>query len=290
MQPALMQATSRESLRDLRAQLDRLIDGLGSRIWPLPDSETRKIRRTYDLADETFAVAALLDGEPGLRRALADPSSEAGAREKLIRRILKGKVSDPTLDLAATTVSLRWSSPGDIVDALIDAGRQTAFAAAEEENKLDTVEDELFRFGRILEANGELNQRLSDVSTPGEQKLSLVNDLVGQKVDPLTLRLLQQAVATPRGESAYDGVSELSDLAARRRQRSVAIVKSPVELTAQQEERLAAALGRIYGRQISVAVDVDPDVLGGLSVQVGDEVIDGTVAHRLDEVRRRFAG
>lgn len=277
MQPALMQATSRDSLRTLRSQLDTTVERLNA-------------QELYALADESFSVAALLDSQPGLRRALSNPSSEAEARDALIRRLLAGKVGTAAVDLAAQTVSLRWSSPGDITDGLIDAGRQAAFAAAEKENKLDTVEDELFRFGRILEANGVLDQNLSDVRAPGEQKASLVTSLVGDKVDPLTLRLLQQAVSTPRGESAYDGVTELSELAARRRHRSVAIVKSPVELTSQQEDRLTAALGRIYGREIFVAVDVDPSVLGGLSVQVGDEVVDGTIEHRLDEVRRRFAG
>lgn len=276
MQPALMQATSRESLLRLRGRLDEVVE-------PLTEAEAT------ELAADVFSVAGLLSRESGLRRTLGDSSTDDDARAGLVSQLLEGKVGTTSVELVSEVVRAQWSGPGDLVDALVDLGRQVGFAAAEKDGTIDGVEDDIFRFGRILEANGELDQSLSDVSATADRKVALLDELLDGKVSPLALTLLTQTIVTARGQSAYDSARDLSEQAARRRQRSVAVVKSPVALTLQQEERLTGSLSRIYGRDISVSVDVDPGILGGLRVQVGDEVIDGSVAHRLDEVRRRFA-
>ncbi len=277
MQPALMQATSRESLAALRGTLDGLVDTLDT-------------QATLQLADDLFAVASLLDSEIGLRRTLGDAAAPASARAELLKRLLTGKVGDNAVDVSTSAAAQSWSVPGDLVDALIEAARQSALAGAEKDQSIDRVEDELFRFSRILEANGDLEQALGDINKLVDARVKLLDDLLADKVSPVTKQLVTKTVATPRGQSVFGGVENLVELAAKRRARSVAIVTSPVPLSAEQERRLSDTLRKVYGREIAISVDVDRSVLGGLRVQVGDDLIDGTVSNRLSDAQRRFAG
>jgi len=277
MQPALMQATSRESLAALRDELDRTVEPLSA-------------DASHELADDLYAIASLLDTEIGLRRTLGDAASPASGRAELLRRILGGKVGEQALEVSAAAVSRAWSVPGDLVDALIEAARQSALAGAEKAGAIDRVEDELFRFARILEANGDLEQALGDVNRSVDARVKLLDDVLVDKVHPVTKQLVTQAVATPRGQSVFGGVESLVELAAKRRARSVAIVTAPVPLTPTQEQRLSESLRKVYGREIAISVDVDRSVIGGLRVQVGDDLIDGTIANRLNDAQRRFAG
>jgi F-type H+-transporting ATPase subunit delta len=242
------------------------------------------------LGDELLSVVRLLDGEIGLRRVLGDSSAEAGRREGMITSLLSGKVSGQALDVLKTAVGARWSTPRELVDGLDTLGRTALLVHAEREGRLDAVEDELFRFSRIVAADTELEQALAARTTPADSKLALVRELIGQKADAVTLRLVEQLVVAPRGRAVVAGLGELAAEAAKRRERSVATVVAPVPLTEQQEERLAATLQRIYSRPIALHVEVDPEIQGGLVIKVGDEVIDGSATGRIDELRRRLAG
>jgi F-type H+-transporting ATPase subunit delta len=242
------------------------------------------------MADELFATVALLDGQPRLRRALADPAAEPDRRAALLERLVGGKVGDSTLRLLRPLVRSRWSRPRHLADAAELLGRRAALGVAERSGTLDEVEDQLFRFGRILNAEPRLRQQLEDRSGAAERRVGLLDRLVGGKVDPTTLRLLGQAVRSPRGRTLEDAVGELVELAAARRERYVAYVTAPAALTEQQEQRLAATLGRIYGRMVSLQVAVEPELLGGLVVRINDEVIDGSVLSRLSAVRQQLTG
>ena len=149
---------------------------------------------------------------------------------------------------------------------------------------------ELFRFARLLEREPALRAALTDPALPVERKSGLLRDLLGGKAQPTTVRLVEIAVTRPRGGSLEHTLEELSRLAAQRRSRYVAQVRVAAPLDAAQETRLSASLARIYGREVQLQVDVDPSVVGGVEVRVGDEVLDGTVKHSLDQVRRRLAG
>ncbi|MFV0532392.1 MAG: F0F1 ATP synthase subunit delta [Cumulibacter sp.] len=276
MLPALMQATSRESLHGLRAQLDQ-------------STATLEAQGAQALSGELAQVSDLLASEPGLRRALSDSSAQASSREQLATRLFGGQVSDSALELVKKATTQAWSKPGDLVDALTDLSHQAAFISAEKSGSFATVEEELFRFGRALDANGELEQTLSDASAPLAQRQQLLGALV-KDANPITIGLLRSVLSNPRAASTYNSVQGLVEDAAGRRRRSVAVVTSPVVLTDEQERRLTSALSRIYGREVSVSIDVDPTILGGLRVQVGDDVIDGSIAGRLDDIQRRFAG
>jgi F-type H+-transporting ATPase subunit delta len=270
-------AASRESLASAGTALDQLIDRSSA-------------AELAALADQLAAVTGLLDREGALRRALADSSSEPDRRQALFDRVLGGQLDDRTRDLLRPLVRERWSSPRDLTDAVETLGRRAALGVAETGGTLDGVEDELFRFGRILEAEPRLRQALEDRSVPVEHRIALLDRLVGDRVDPTTKRLLDQAVTAPRGQHLDRTVTVLVELAAARRERYVAYVTAPAPLTAAQETRLAAALARIYGRQVSVQVGVEPELLGGLVVKVNDEIIDGSVLSRLQGLRHRLAG
>ena len=251
---------------------------------------TTKTAPADRLGDELFAVVRLLDGEVGLRRALGDSSAEPERREQLLSGLLSGKVGAETLEVLVVAVRERWSTPRELVDGIDQLGRTALLVRAERDGRLDSVEDELFRFGRIVAADTTLEQALTDRSAPAEAKAELIRTLVSGKAEPVTVALIEQLVVAPQGRSLVAGLGELADEAAKRRERSVAYVVSAGPLSATQQERLSAALDRIYARPIALHVEVDPDVLGGLVIRVGDEVIDGSATGRIDQLRRRLAG
>ncbi|WP_113701055.1 F0F1 ATP synthase subunit delta [Nonomuraea lactucae] len=242
------------------------------------------------LSDELFAIADLLDREHGLRRALSDPARLAELKARTVRALLEGKVSEATIATAEAAVSARWSRAGDLPDVLERLGVVAAAAEAESQGTLDEVEDELFRFSRVIAANADLRRALSDPAVPEEAKRQLLRDLLGGKVAPTSLRLITQVAVHSRGRSLETGLEEFGQLVAQQRQRFVAVVRSAVELTEQQKQRLATWLRTSYGRDVHLNVEVDPRVLGGFSVRIGDEIIDTTIVGRIEEVRRRLAG
>ncbi|MFC4004863.1 F0F1 ATP synthase subunit delta [Prauserella oleivorans] len=270
-----LHAASREALGFAETRLDEVLGDAGT------DPSA--------VGEELLSVVDLLAREVGLRRAVGDGSSDPEARKRLVRTLLQGKVSDPALQVLDAVVGSRWSSPRELLDGLETVARTALLVSAEKSGKLDTVEDELFRIARIVEAEPELERALSDRVGPVAGKRTLVRNLVADKVDPVTRVLVEQVVARPRGRSIAFGVDELVKLAAARRSRSVAYVTSATELTAEQREQLSAKLERIYGRQITLHVEVDRAIGAGLVVRVGDEVIDGSAAGRLEALRRQLA-
>jgi len=282
----LFHAASRDALA---ASEQKLLDVVGGAAKPAGRGKAAGTS-ARQVGAELFSVVRLLDQEPGLRRTLGDSSAAPSRRADLLTRLLSGKVSDQALQVLVAAVGDRWSTPRELVDGLDELGRTALLVHAERESRLDTVEDELFRFGRIVAADSELERALTDRTAPADAKHSFLEALLGDKADAVTVELVEQLVTTPRGRSVVSGLGDLAAEAAKRRERSVAYVVAPVPLTEQQEERLANTLTRIYSRPIALHVEVDPDVQGGLVIKVGDEVIDGSVTGRLDELRRRLAG
>jgi len=186
-------------------------------------------------------------------------------------------------------VAQRWSGPRDMVDAVEMLAVQATFLVAHADGSLDDVEDELFRFSRIVAHDPELRAVLTDRGLDNERKTALLEGLLGERTRPETLRLVSSLVLAPRSRTLEGGLEEYARIAAEIRERSVARVLSAVRLTEAQEERLTAALGRLLGRKVQLQLDIDPDVIGGLVVRVGDEVIDGTIRHHLRAARIALA-
>jgi F-type H+-transporting ATPase subunit delta len=274
MAAAVLQPASREALASAGARLDSYA---GGRV---------KAADLERLGDELFAVTRLLVEQRSLRRLLSDPSSPESARTGLLERLVGQQVAAPTLDTAKGLVASRWSQPSDLVTAFEAIARQALLAAAEKGRKLDDVEDELFRFGRVLNREPQLASLLADTTTPADKRVALLDQLVDGKVSPVTAALLRQTVRLPRDRHLDVLFEELAELAAARRDRSVARVTTSVALSSEQEQKLTDALSRLYGRAISLQVELDPSLLGGLVVQVAGEVIDGSVASKLSAARR----
>jgi F-type H+-transporting ATPase subunit delta len=290
-----MHASSRAALAEVRERLDALTRPASGLLERAKDRLTSTPRAASGsdltgLADELFAVARLLDGQPSLRRALSDPSGKPDDRAGLARRLFSGKVSGATLELVEAMARQRWSRPLDLVEAAETVGVEAALDAADAEGQLDGVEDELFRFGRIVAGDPDLSRVLSDRSGSAKGKADLLERLLANKVSPVTALLLRNVLTASHLGHAEIAIERLSEAASARRGRSVAFVTTAVALTDAQEQRLTAILGRLYGRTIGLQVTVDPDVLGGLVIRVGDEVIDGSVVHRLEAAGRRLTG
>ncbi|MEV6790721.1 F0F1 ATP synthase subunit delta [Streptomyces sp. NPDC051320] len=271
-----MNGASREALAAARERLEALTD-------------TSSVDATQ-LADQLADVTALLDREVTLRRVLTEPAREGEAKAELVGRLLSGQVDGPAVDLVSGMVRSRWSNSRDLVDSVEELAATADLTAAQQAGALDDVEDELFRFGRIVESSTALRAALTDRAATVTAKSELLRSLLGGRANPVTERLVVRLVTHPRGRSLEAGLQTLSRLAAARRDRVVAVVTSAVPLTDGQKQRLGAALAKLYGRQMHLNLDVDPEVLGGISVRVGEEVINGTIAERLDEASRRLAG
>jgi len=268
-----LRAASRESLAEAEGRLDGRVD-------------SASVTELGTLGEQLFAVMRLLISEPSLRRHLADSAVPGAQRSQLADQLFGRQLDRPALDTLSDLVAARWSRPADLVEGLEVLARRATLAVAEKDGSLAEVEDELFRFGRILDREPELSSLLADVNEPGDGRVALLDGVLGQRVRPVTRALLEQTVRTPRGRSLDLAAEELSELAAARRDRYVAHVGTPVALTAQQEQRLTDTLSRLYGRGMSLQIELDPSLLGGLVVRVGGEVIDGSVSGRLSAAKR----
>ncbi|WEV25307.1 F0F1 ATP synthase subunit delta [Streptomyces sp. 71268] len=274
-----MNGASREALASARERLDALTDSTSV--------------DAAKLAEELAAVTTLLDREVTLRRALTDPAQSGEAKADLVRRLVGGQLGGESLDLVSGMVRSRWSRSRDLVDAVEELAASADLIAAQRAGALDDVEDEVFRFGRIVSSSAELRAALTAKAAHQGARAAqaeLLRSLLGGRANPVTERLVIRLVTQPRGRSLEAGLEALSKLAADRRSRVVAVVTSAVPLSDQQKQRLSGALARIYGRAVHLNLDVDPSVLGGVTVRIGDEVINGSIADRLDEAARRMAG
>jgi F-type H+-transporting ATPase subunit delta len=272
-----MHRASRESLAAARARLEEL-------------AASADAAALVSLADEFEAFAALLGREPTLRRALADPGVAGERRRELLDAVLGGKLATDTLSVLGALVEGRWSSAGDLADAAEVLTVDALLLGAVKDGDLTEVEDELFRFGRVVAGSPELAQILGDRSTGADRRRELVHGLLEGKVSRTTLRLVEVAATVGIGGRRFDASLErLVFLTADRRDHDVAYVRVAAPMTDEQESRLSSRLSATYGRDISLKVQVDPSIIGGATVRVGDDLYDGSVKRRLENARAALA-
>ncbi|GLZ75911.1 ATP synthase subunit delta [Actinorhabdospora filicis] len=242
------------------------------------------------VADDLLSVARLLSDEPRLRRALSDPARDGKDRAGLAETLLKGKVGAGTLKIVTTLTEGRWSNAHELLTGVEDLAIEALLTAADKDGQLGEVEDELFRFGQVVASDAPLQAALSDGSVPAERRATLVKSLLEGKAQPVTVRLTEVALAGIGGRGFAAALSRLVELAAERREQQLAYVTVARTLTEDQERRLIARLAQMYGREVSVKVTVDPAIVGGMSVRVGDDLYDGTLSTRLGDARHALAG
>jgi ATP synthase F0 subunit b len=267
---ARLRPASRESLAALVATFDELTADLG------PD-------QLSSVADDLASVANLLARESVLTRHLADPADDPSPKLSLLETLLEGKVGETALEVLKAAVSGRWSTDANLVDAVEYVARLALLVRAEREDVAGDVEEQLFRFGRILDAQPRLVTLLGDYSAPSEGRVKLLRDVLdsGSGVNATTVQLLSQTVELLRGERADEAVRDLAEIAVARRGEVVAHVSAAADLSDAQRARLTDVLARIYGHPVSVQLHINSELLGGLSIAVGDEVIDGTLSEKL---------
>ncbi|WP_300267401.1 F0F1 ATP synthase subunit delta [Microbacterium sp.] len=240
---------------------------------------------TLDTAGEFFSAAALVGDSSQLSGALADSTAPAGARAAVAARVFSG-ASSTVKDVLAVVADQRWSSSSDIVDAIEElAIRSVAIA----EPKTD-VEGELFSFLRVVAADPELELALGSRLGDPASRSALVSTILTGNASTATTLIVTSLVRQPRGRRIRQLLNRAMKIVASQRQRLVATVHTASPLSADQATRLSDALSRRYGEQVSLNVVIDPTVVGGLRVQIADDVIDGSISARLADLRQKLAG
>ena len=241
------------------------------------------------LAVDLFKVVDTLDASSSLRRALSDPA-RPGTDKAVLVTALFHELDERVRDAVADFASRRWWHEDDLGDAIEDASVSALLASAEASGSLGTVEEELFRVERLISSEPDLHTALDNRSATGAARTALAHTVLGTHVSPVTLALVDRATGAPRGRRFATMLAYYIAAAAERQGRIVAEVTAAVELSAAQRARLVSLLGSLYDRDVRVNVSVDPGVIGGVRVRVGDEVMDGTMLARLDDARRRLVG
>ena len=239
------------------------------------------------IGEELFAVAAVLRGEAAVRRIVTDASIEGAAKAGLVGNVFGNAIGSGSLDLVKDAVGRRWTAPHDLADTIEYLGVLATVRSAGDEG--GRISDELFEVRQTVDANSNLRSALSDPARSASDKRGLLHQLFEGRVKPATLVLVGQAVSGSHG-SVDRGLEEFQNVAAEAKDEKIATVHTARELADSEQDRLARALSQQYSTTVHLQVVVDPDVIGGLRVEIGDDVIDGTVVARLDTARRKLAG
>ena len=241
-------------------------------------------RPAEQLGDELLAAARALASSHQLVSVLADPGVPMEQRVALVQRVFAASDAQ-TRGILSTLVSGRWSHPVDLVAGAEEVGYR-ALAVSTSGEGLDS---ELFSVLRTVGSDGRLELALGGMSSPVEARLALVDTLL-KDASPATRAILRHIVQLPRGRKPLEALRDVQAIVADARDRVVAVVQTATPLSAAQATALAARLEQGYGRKISINQVVEPSLLGGVRITVGDDVIDGTVRARLDDLRLRLAG
>ena len=237
------------------------------------------------VAGDLAAFARLVAATPRLRGALLDRGLPEAARRALLEDLGKGRLNDASVTLLATLASYQRVRSAELAELLAELSAEATFRAAEQAAELDRVEDDLFRFGSLVARTPALRSALTDPALPVENKHALVDDLLKGRAADRSRALIELALDLREGHDLDRRCQELSELAAARRDRVVAEVRSVVPLDAARQQRLAEVLTQIAGKRVELRTSIDESIMGSLVVRLGDEVFDGSVRNRLEQAR-----
>jgi F-type H+-transporting ATPase subunit delta len=239
------------------------------------------------IGEDLFGVAGLLRKEAGVRRILTDASVEGDAKAGLAGNVFGDALGEASLEVVKDAVRRRWTAGRDLADVLEYLG---VLATVRSSGGGDgRVSDELFEVRQLVDAHHDLRSALSDPTRSVADKAALLSRLLDGKVQKATQVLIGQAVTGAHG--AVDrALEDFQHIAADARNEKLALVHAARPLDEGEQERLTQALSRQYATTVHLQVVVDPSLIGGLRVEIDDDVIDGTVVGRLDDAQRRLVG
>lgn len=272
---SVMYAASRDALATIRSLAEQLIR----------ESE-QSVVVGQQMGAELFTIVELVEADRPTRVALADVSASPEQRKALMTRLIEGKVLPETLRVCQEAAARDWSNQADLRDGLVRTARSALLQAAELSNSLLQVEEELFRLSRTIKAHPGLEQALGDRQASADERRALLAQMLYGKVSAISEILASQAVARPQEGLVADDLDILSRQAAHETGRRVADVTTPVALTDAQREGLQAKLRDIYGIEVSIHEVVDRNIIGGVIIKVGNEIINGSLASKLESLRR----
>lgn len=271
---AQLGGSSRQSLVAARAFLDASVKGV--------DAATASA-----LSRELFFAADLLGSSISVRRALTDTSRDLAAKTSLIRDLMASKVGTSALALLSELASLRWSGAKDLVQVVEQLAVEAEASAANISGELDRVENEIFIVSNAISNSSELRKAFKSDAVTAKQQLAA--DLL-KNASSSTTKLTSQLVNSWRGRSIESAFADYQWALAARRNRVIALVRVAAPITQAQQDRLASALNKQVGQPVRMNIEVDPTVLGGVSVKFADEIVDGSVSNRLAGAARALAG
>jgi F-type H+-transporting ATPase subunit delta len=271
---AQLGGSSRQSLLAARTALDAAVKGVDA-------------QAASTLSAELFFAADVLGSNISVRRALTDTSRDAAAKGTLIKDLLASKVGTAAVGLLTELSALRWSGAKDLVQVIEQLAIEAEATAANISGELDRVENEMFVVSNTISNSSELRKAFkSDAQTA---KAQLAADLL-KNASSSTTKLVSQMVNSWRGRSIESAFADYQWALAARRNRVIALVRIAAPISQAQQDRLAEALNKQVGQPVRMNIEVDPAVLGGVSVKFADEIVDGSVSNRLAGAARALAG
>jgi F-type H+-transporting ATPase subunit delta len=240
-------------------------------------------------AEEIFAIGAAVASSAQLRSILSDPSAEAKAKSGALTAVFGKGVSAPALEFANSLVGLRWSTGQDLVAAFEQLAVFTVAAIAAKGKKLSTVESELFAFQTAVDSDQDLQFALGDNAATDEAKAALVATLLKGKASDEAAVLIRRAVTGARRRRVVVALDQFGKQVSAYAERLVATVTVAAPVSDKQLERLEAVLAKSYGQSLKLNVEIDESILGGMKVQVGGEILDGSLSARLLQAKLQLA-
>ena len=268
--------SSRQSLVAARSALDAAVKGASA-------------ASASELSSHLFAAADLFADNTSVRRAITDPARDKAAKAALVKDLFTKSTGTLAVSLLSELSGLRWSATKDLVYATEQLAIEAEASAANIAGELDRVEDEFFETSQLVVDNFELRKALVGTGTP-EAKSALISEVLSKKASTSTVKLAVALVSSLRGRSIEAAFADYLFGLANRRNRLIAVIRVASVITDAQKSRLAAAIEKQVGQPIRVNIEIEPSILGGVSVKFADELVDGSVSNRLASAGRALAG
>lgn len=258
------------------------------------------------LGEELFAAGRVIGDSTQLRSILSDPSADPAAKAKIIERIF-GSLSAKTRGFISGLVNSRWSNQTDLLAGIEELGLRVMALSVDDSAADDSAADdgaaddsaadgtvdiaaELFAFGTVVSSNAELELALGSKLGETQAKADLVRALLGHKASEQTVAIVRHLVQQPRGRRIHALLGGAAAIVADQAGLAIATVTTATPLAADQLSQLQSRLSVSYGRQLGINLVIDPELIGGVRVQIGDDIIDDTVATRLGDLKLQLAG